>query len=62
LLQSALEQEIWAAAARNNDPEHFPLYAGQSVGVIHSVPGAAEVVAAIAREAAETIRRMTSAG
>jgi enoyl-[acyl-carrier protein] reductase II len=33
------------------DPEHFPMYSGQGVGLIHDLPGAAEVVEAIVREA-----------
>jgi nitronate monooxygenase len=51
LLQAALEQDIWAAARRSDQPGYFPLYAGQSVGIIRDLPGAAEVVAAIVAEA-----------
>lgn len=60
LLQSALEQEMWAAAARTNNPDYFPLYAGQSVGVIHDLPRAADVIASLVREAnavLESLRR-----
>jgi len=60
LLQAALEQDIWMAAAKNNDGDHFPLYAGQSVGVVHDLPRAADVVAALVRGAAETIQRLAS--
>ncbi len=56
LVQAALEQDIWAAAARDNRSDYFPLYAGQSVGLIHDLPGAADVVAAIVREAQSVLR------
>src|SRR5439155_22875786 len=56
LLQAALEQEVWQAAARENKPDYFPLYAGQSAGIIHDIPGAAEVVQRIADEARAALR------
>ena len=31
--------------------EHFPMYSGQSAGLIHDLPGAGEVVESIIREA-----------
>jgi nitronate monooxygenase len=52
LLQSALAAPIYAAAKRDNKPEYFPLYAGQSAGIIHDLPGAGDVVRAIVEEAA----------
>ena len=58
LLQASLEQDIWAAATRANDPEFFPLYAGQSVGIIRDLPGAADVVNAILDEAREVMTRL----
>ena len=58
LLQAGLEQDIWLAAARANKPDYFPLYAGQSVGVIHDLPGAAEVVEAIIREAEAVMQNL----
>jgi nitronate monooxygenase len=58
LLQAALEQDIWMAAARGNQPDYFPLFAGQSVGVIRDLPGAGEVVAAIVREAEAVTQRL----
>ena len=51
LLQAALEQDMWLAAARAGKPDYFPLYAGQSIGIIHDLPGAREVVKAIVDEA-----------
>ena len=58
LLQSALEQEMWAAAAKQDKRDYYPLYAGQSIGVIRDVPGAADVVAAIVNEAGAIARAL----
>ena len=58
LLQAALEQDIWLAAARSNNPDYFPLYAGQSVGIIHDLPGAADVVHAIVVEAEAVMQNL----
>ncbi len=58
LLQAALAQPIFAAAQRVNQPEYFPLYAGQSAGIIHDLPGAGEVVKAIVEEARLVLSRI----
>jgi len=58
LLQSALEQEIWEAARRDDRPDFYPLYAGQSVGVIKDLPHAADVVEAIIKEASAVMRAL----
>lgn len=58
LLQAALEEEIWAAAKRHDRPDYFPLYAGQSVGVIRDLPGASDVVRTIVDEANAVIARL----
>ena len=60
LLQAALQQDIWASRLRRKRPEYFPMYAGQSVGVIRNLPGAAEVVAAIMDEARSVLTRLSS--
>ena len=51
LVQTSAAQDIYAEATRRQDGEHFAMWAGQSVGLIHNLPGAAEVVHAIVREA-----------
>jgi nitronate monooxygenase len=56
LLQAALEQDIWADAASHHNPDYFPLFAGQSVGVIRDLPGAADVVASIMEEAHKVMK------
>lgn len=58
LLQASLEQEIWKAARRENQPEYFPLYAGQSVGVIHDLPSAGDVVRRIMEEARAVLQNL----
>jgi nitronate monooxygenase len=51
LLQSRAAQDIFARAAQQADPQWFPMPTGQSVGLVHDLPGAAEVVERIVREA-----------
>jgi nitronate monooxygenase len=58
LLQAALEQDIWSAASKENRPDYFPLYAGQSVGLIRDLPCAEEVVGAIVEEAKSALGRL----
>jgi nitronate monooxygenase len=55
LLQQAAAQDVYVAATKRQDSEYFPMYAGQSVGLIHNVPGAGEVVETIVREAREVL-------
>ena len=59
LLQAALQQDVWAKAAADGNGDYFPMYAGQSVGVIHDLPAAAEVVARIVEEA-EAVRLLVA--
>ena len=58
LLQAALQQDIWAKAASDHNPDYFPMYAGQSTGLTRGLPGAAEVIAAIVEEAHAVSRRL----
>ena len=58
LLQLALEEQIWTAARRENKADYFPLYAGQSVGVIHDLPGAADVVRRLVEEMDAVLARL----
>jgi NAD(P)H-dependent flavin oxidoreductase YrpB (nitropropane dioxygenase family) len=51
LLQSGAAQDIYAAAIAQQRPEYFPMWSGQSVGLIRDLPGAGEVVRTIIREA-----------
>ncbi len=51
LVQRQAAQDIYAAAQARRDGEYFPMWSGQSVGLIHDLPGAGEVVEAVVREA-----------
>jgi nitronate monooxygenase len=51
LLQRSAANDIYQAALKQGDGEYYPMYSGQSVGLIRDLPGAAEVVEAIVREA-----------
>jgi nitronate monooxygenase len=51
LLQGVVARDVYDAAAVKQDGEYFPMWAGQSVGLIRDLPGAAAVVEAIIREA-----------
>ena len=55
LLQSAAAADVFAASAKRQDGEYFPMYSGQSVGLVHNLPGAAEVVESIVREARDLL-------
>jgi nitronate monooxygenase len=55
LIQSRAAQDIFAHAARQADAAWFPMPTGQSVGLIRDLPGAAEVVERIVREAREVL-------
>ena len=59
LIQSNAAQDIYTAAAVRGDGEHFPQFAGQSLGLIHDLPGAAEVVARIVEEARAAMARLS---
>jgi nitronate monooxygenase len=61
LLQASLEQDIWMAAARGGRADYFPLYAGQSVGVITSLPSAGDVVRAMVDEARRVLESLSPA-
>jgi nitronate monooxygenase len=58
LLQVSAAQDVYTAAAKRQEPEYFPMYAGQSAGLVHDLPGAAEVVEAVVREARDVLGRL----
>jgi nitronate monooxygenase len=43
--------DIYRAAASQGNPEYFPMWSGQSTGLIHDLPSAAEVVETTIQEA-----------
>ena len=58
LLQAGAAADISAAAVKKQDGEYFPMFSGQSVGLVHNIPGAAEVVESVIREAREVLARL----
>lgn len=60
LVQSRAAQDIIGAATKQHDREYFPMWSGQSVGLIHDLPGAGEVVEAIIREARAVLSALPS--
>jgi nitronate monooxygenase len=58
LVQTNAAQDVFTAAAAQGDAGRFPLYAGQSLGLIHDLPGAAEVVARLVEEARAAAARL----
>jgi nitronate monooxygenase len=57
-LQASLARDIVAAAARAEDAEYFPIFAGQGVGAIRDLPGAADIVARLARDAGAALQAL----
>ncbi|HEV8641691.1 MAG TPA: nitronate monooxygenase [Methylomirabilota bacterium] len=51
LVQRNAANDVYLAALKRADGEYYPMWSGQSVGLIHDLPGAAEVVETIMREA-----------
>jgi nitronate monooxygenase len=51
LVQSNAAQDVYAAAVAAGDPEHYPMLAGQSCGLITDLPSAADVVVKLMAEA-----------
>jgi nitronate monooxygenase len=58
LVQSQAAQDIFQAAASRQEPDYFPMPTGQSMGLIHDLPGAGEVVEAIVREARAVLEKL----
>jgi nitronate monooxygenase len=58
LVQSSAARDIFTAAIEQQNGEYFPMWAGQSVGLIRDLPGAGEVVHSIVREARAALARL----
>ena len=58
LLQSRTAQDIFGHAFKAQDPAWYPMPTGQSVGLIHDLPGAAEVLERVVREAGAVLSRL----
>ena len=51
LVQRGAASDIYIAALEQGDPDYYPMMAGQSCGLVRDLPGAAEVVETVIREA-----------
>lgn len=51
-------QDIYGAAVSKGNGDYFPLYSGQGLGLIHDLPGAAEVVGRIVEEARAAMAKL----
>jgi nitronate monooxygenase len=58
-VQSVAAGDIFRAAAARTDTEHYPFWAGQSVGLIHDLPDAAAVVRTVVEEARAVLRSLS---
>ena len=58
MLQSRAAQDIFGHAVQHADPAWLPMPTGQSVGLVHDLPGAGEVVERIVREARAVLDRL----
>jgi nitronate monooxygenase len=58
MLQRVAAQDIYDRATQRGDSEFVPMLAGQSMGLIHDLPSAAEVVNAIMGEAERILARL----
>lgn len=56
LLQSGAAMDIYAASATRGNPDDFPMFAGQSLGIIRDVPRASDVVHDLVRDAERVLR------
>lgn len=58
LLQRNAANDVYVAALERNESGYYPMWSGQSVGLIHDLPGAAEVVETLVREARAVLARL----
>ncbi|HUF93232.1 MAG TPA: nitronate monooxygenase [Candidatus Limnocylindria bacterium] len=58
LVQAGAAQDIFVASAEQRDGEHYPMFSGQGAGLIHDLPGAAEVVETIVREGRQALQTL----
>ena len=56
-LQYAAANDLFREARERDDARFLPMWAGQSAGTIHDIPGAGEVVALLVKEAIAVLRQ-----
>jgi nitronate monooxygenase len=60
LLQRTAAADIFAASEKRQDGSYVPMWSGQSVGLVRDLPGAAEVIETIVREARAVLTGVTA--
>jgi nitronate monooxygenase len=58
LLQAKAAEDIYGAALTAGERDYYPMYAGQSAGLIDDLPSAASVVVALVAEAEKALGRL----
>lgn len=58
LHQAAAARDVYNAAAAKGEGDYYPMYSGQSVGLIRDLPGAGDVVRTLVREAEAELARL----
>jgi nitronate monooxygenase len=58
LLQTKAAEDVYVAALNGGRPDYYPMFAGQSAGLIKDLPSAADVVAAVVDEAERALERL----
>ena len=59
-VQTRFAQDIFDEAAKREDPAWLPLATGQSAGLVHDLPGAADVVERVVLEARRVLERLAT--
>ncbi len=60
LLQQDLGRDVTMAAAQQGDAEHYPMYAGQGVGMVRDVPAAVDVMGSVIERARGVLTALSS--
>jgi nitronate monooxygenase len=55
LIQRHAANDVYLASLKQASGDYYPMWAGHSVGLIHDLPGAGEVVQTIIREARQAL-------
>jgi len=61
-VQTRFAQDIFDEAVKREDVTWLPLATGQSAGLVHDLPGAAEVIERIVRDARRVLERLATSG
>lgn len=59
-VQSVAARNVIAATAAARNRDYYPLWAGQGVGMVRSIPGAGEVFASVVRETLDALDEVSA--